>query len=279
MTLKRSSKPLKRSPLAKVSKRKASTMFLMDSSIKDKDNIPKIPKWALRRGAKPLKRTPLAKISSKKTAHNALEKPLNNKNGLRKSTLRRISPKQQQRLKKQSIETKKLAEKAELCPETGQRFSEFNPANQHHIIPRGVGGSDSQSNKELISQKAHEKKRKWMSRLAEMRDLKVEYTDQYEIEKLLGEAGKSVLDKIIAEIKKAKTANDWPLLKVEIGRIEDLERKGWKYVLILLHFECNYTTADAFLKQLYIYLDLLELNVDEAAIFQSKIHFDVESKQ
>lgn len=97
-----------------------------------------------------LRRTPLKRGT----------KPLNRTGTLKKSPLRRITPKQAKRLRNQSIETKKLVIEAEgICPECGQPFTPINPAGQDHIIQRGKGGTDAPENKRLICSRCHIDKR------------------------------------------------------------------------------------------------------------------------
>lgn len=86
-------------------------------------------------------------------------------NPLKKSPLRRITPKQAKRLRKQSTETKKLIEECEgICLECGTFNTLYNPLGQDHILQRGKGGSDDPKNKRLRCWNCHQKRHNGMAR-------------------------------------------------------------------------------------------------------------------
>jgi len=119
-----------------------------------------------------LKRTPL-KRSSKPLRRTALKrgtKPLKRGNSLKKSPLRRITPKTASRRRKQCVETTRQASTNDgTCPKCGKPINYMNPLGRHHEIPKGVGGSDDPENETLEGWCCHQKERGWMTKLAAKR--------------------------------------------------------------------------------------------------------------
>jgi hypothetical protein len=91
---------------------------------------------------------------------------------LKRTALRRITPKQAKRLRQQAQGTQQaVIEAGGICPECGEPFKPWNPAGRHHPVPRGLGGRDDQV-QELCCMLCHEKKKGGLSKAAEQDKLK-----------------------------------------------------------------------------------------------------------
>jgi hypothetical protein len=105
----------------------------------------------------------------------------------------------------------------------------------------------------------------------------VDYKDSEAIGLLLGAAGLDVLGKVIEVIFSTSQQEKWSLTRVEVDFIEDCEVENWQYVRLLLFFDTDFDTADAYLHALYSKLDELALKFTEPEkeILQRKLFFDV----
>jgi hypothetical protein len=78
---------------------------------------------------------------------------------LKRTALRRITPKQAKRQRQQAQGTQQAVIEADgICPKCHKPFTEFNPASSDHIIQRGKGGTDDPKNKRLRCLRCHEKR-------------------------------------------------------------------------------------------------------------------------
>jgi len=103
------------------------------------------------------------------------------------------------------------------------------------------------------------------------------YVDQARVEKLLGSQGRVVLSKIVKLIRNSQSELDWPLERIDVGYVHDLELKDWEYVLVSLVFNCPFELADKHLHEFYVLLDRLNgtLTGHEQEIIQRLLYFDV----
>lgn len=103
------------------------------------------------------------------------------------------------------------------------------------------------------------------------------YNNRELIEGLLGNQGKSVLEKVVNLIQDTVQENSWPLNEVEVHHITDLEVKDWRYVLLELLFNSDFDSADKYLHDFYEKLDTLTdtLNDEEQEILRGMLFFDV----
>jgi len=110
-------------------------------------------------------------------------------------------------------------------------------------------------------------------------DAHISYINQDTIETLLGEKGKKVLGKTLVLIGNTARKFKWPLHKIEVQCVSDIEVKDWNYVLVVLSFDSDFDTADEYLHLLYRELDSLvtTLTYEEQDILQGLIYFDVET--
>lgn len=87
-----------------------------------------------------MKRTPLKRGT----------KPLKRTGSLKRSALRRITPKTAARRRRQAQGTAEAVKNSNgCCPECGKPFDYFNRPGRHHKVPRGLGGSDAPENQRL----------------------------------------------------------------------------------------------------------------------------------
>lgn len=96
-----------------------------------------------------MKRTPLRRSTQ----------PLKRTGSLKKSPLRRITPKQAKRSRKLTTMTQEAIEKANgSCPKCHKPFTVLNPASLDHKVQRGKGGKDNSENLRLLCAKCHDKR-------------------------------------------------------------------------------------------------------------------------
>lgn len=88
------------------------------------------------------------------------QKPLKRGNSLKKSPLRRITPKQARRLKKQAQDKQEVLKNMDemLCPQCNRPLTPFNPLDPDHVIQRGKGGTDDPKNKKYKCRFCHDRR-------------------------------------------------------------------------------------------------------------------------
>jgi len=103
------------------------------------------------------------------------------------------------------------------------------------------------------------------------------FQNRASIETLLGDKGKRLLEELIASIKDMSWKQDWPLVRLEVSHIKDVEVGDWQYILITLVFDSDFDSADKYLHDFYKVLDLLTdtLDQEEQDIFRRMLFFDV----
>ena len=106
---------------------------------------------------------------------------------------------------------------------------------------------------------------------------RIVYKERTSVEALLGDKGKRVLWRVVNLIEDASQEYDWPLDHVEVIHTQDTEVENWRYILIVLVFDCDFEVADDYLHNLYEKLDCLSnaLGSEELDILQRKLFFDV----
>ena len=110
------------------------------------------------------------------------------------------------------------------------------------------------------------------------RIVNVRYNNRDLINNLLGSQGKGVLRKILNLIDEIVNEENWPISRIGINHVTDLEVKDWQYILFVLFFNSDFDTADKYLHDFYKKLDDLidTFNADERDIFLRNFYFDVE---
>ncbi len=110
-------------------------------------------------------------------------------------------------------------------------------------------------------------------------NIHISYIGQDAIEALLGAEGKKVLGKTLVLIGNTARRLKWPIRRLEIQYVSDIEVKDWNYVLLVLFFDSDLDAADKYLHLLYGELDSLAttLTSKEQDILQRLIYFDVET--
>lgn len=105
----------------------------------------------------------------------------------------------------------------------------------------------------------------------------VSFQNRSSIETLLGYKGERLLEKLIVLIEGMSLKQDWPLIRIEVRHMKDVEVRDWRYILLILVFDSDFDSADKYLHNLYERLDLLTdtLGQEEQDIFRRMIFFDV----
>ena len=103
------------------------------------------------------------------------------------------------------------------------------------------------------------------------------FRNRASIETLLGDKGKRLLERLIGLIEDTSREKDWPLIRVEVNCIKDVEVRDWQYILFILIFDSDFESADKYLHDFYEILDLLidTLDKEEQYIFRRMLFFDV----
>ncbi|MBN2239443.1 MAG: hypothetical protein JW712_06700 [Dehalococcoidales bacterium] len=96
------------------------------------------------------------------------------------------------------------------------------------------------------------------------------------VDELLGETGKSILDKAIEAICVVSRIDKWPLDYIEIEYIEDIEVEGWKYILVNLVFDASQEIVEDILYKCFDLIDNLSdtLSPENQELLQRKLYFD-----
>lgn len=112
------------------------------------------------------------------------------------------------------------------------------------------------------------------------RPIKVFHPNEELVLALLGSKGKYVLGQVIRLTKDLALEMDWPLDRIEIRYIRDLEVEGWAYILVLLVFSCDFDTAESHLHELYNQIDMLteKLSDKEQDVLRRMIFFDIKTE-
>jgi len=107
----------------------------------------------------------------------------------------------------------------------------------------------------------------------------VEFIDIQLVKSLLGLLGIEILDEVLKLIVSTSKDRGLSLNKVEVKSIRDYEVPDWRYLLVLLHFDSDFETADKFLNYLYGRLDILSsrLTPEKSELFQKVFFFDVQT--
>lgn len=107
--------------------------------------------------------------------------------------------------------------------------------------------------------------------------MEVIYVNQLDVEKLLGDKGKCVLDKVTFLLKKVSWEQNWPIIRIEISFVKDEEVKDWQYILLRFIFHSTFETADNYLHDFYQKLDTFAdtLSEEDEDILRRMFFFDV----
>lgn len=107
--------------------------------------------------------------------------------------------------------------------------------------------------------------------------IEISYVNRRSVEALLGGKGKLVLQKMLIRIQESTMEHNWPLVRVGVSYVEDAEVRDWRYVLVVLVFDCTFDIAEKYLHDFYDELDILsnQLSTEEQDILRSMLHLDV----
>ena len=98
--------------------------------------------------------------------------------------------------------------------------------------------------------------------------------------RLLGQAGQSLLDGLLAHTQSVAAKRRWPLQKIKVDYYQDPE-EDWEYMLLTLAFDCPRPKAQKlwvnYLKTVTTLED--ELGGTAKEILAKKVHYDFESRQ
>lgn len=99
--------------------------------------------------------------------------------------------------------------------------------------------------------------------------------------RLLGETGRPLLDRLLAETQTIAAKRRWPLQKLKVDYYQDPEEVDWEYMLITLDFDCPRDEAAPLFWCDYIKGFVTDmhrgLEGEEKEIFATKIHYELES--
>lgn len=103
------------------------------------------------------------------------------------------------------------------------------------------------------------------------------YENQELIDSLLGNQGKLVLEKVINLIQDLTRRENWPLTKIVVHHVKDLEVEDWEYALVVFYFNSDLDTADKYLRDFYKRVDILTeaFSDEEQDILEGMLYFDV----
>ena len=107
-------------------------------------------------------------------------------------------------------------------------------------------------------------------------ETRVLFHNRASVETLLGGKGRRLLEKLLALIEDTSRKRDWPIIRVEVSQVEDVEVRDWQYILLTLVFGSDFDSADRCLHDFYEELDLLSdtLEQDEQDILRRMLFFD-----
>jgi hypothetical protein len=107
----------------------------------------------------------------------------------------------------------------------------------------------------------------------------IEYYDREYIDSFLGNSGQLVLKQILALICDIFYKKHWPLTKIDVHHVKDIEVEDWEYILIVFTFHVSFEKADEYLHSFYNSLDDLAsgFNETEKGILQRMIYFDIQT--
>lgn len=107
--------------------------------------------------------------------------------------------------------------------------------------------------------------------------IEVIYKNQQDIEGLLGDRGKRLLDKVICLSEDVSREENWPIIRMEISFVKDEEVNDWQYVLLRFIFHSTFEAADNYLHEFYHKLDTFAatLNEEDDDILRRMLFFDV----
>lgn len=107
--------------------------------------------------------------------------------------------------------------------------------------------------------------------------IEISYENQELIDSLLGDKGKIVLEKVVNLARDLTQGENWPLTKIEVHYVRDLEVEDWEYALVAFCFNSDLDTADKYLHDFYNRLDILTngLSDEERDILERMLYFDV----
>jgi hypothetical protein len=103
-------------------------------------------------------------------------------------------------------------------------------------------------------------------------------TDDTVAERLLGDAGRPLLDRILDLTRQVAAKRGWPLKEIKVESYQDPEA-DWEYMLLTLDFDCGRPKAKRlWLNYLKVVWDMRqEMDGPAKSILASKFYYDFES--
>jgi hypothetical protein len=100
--------------------------------------------------------------------------------------------------------------------------------------------------------------------------------DKLELDNFLGGTGKLVLEKVLETICSV-AYNNIKINRIDVKIQSDPELPRWKYILLLLSFDCDFNEANEYLYSIYNHIDKLtaQLSITEQEILRKNFYFDV----
>ncbi len=99
-------------------------------------------------------------------------------------------------------------------------------------------------------------------------------------DRLLGDAGRPLLDQLLEQTKQVAAKHQWPLKRIRVEHYQDPE-VDWEYMLVTLDFDCSRADAEPLFWDSYIknVVGAMHKGLEglEKDIFSSKISYELES--
>ena len=100
-------------------------------------------------------------------------------------------------------------------------------------------------------------------------------------DRLLGDAGRLMLDQWLEHTRQVAAEREWPLKRIKVEYYQDEEFTDWEYILLVMDFDCPRTKAKKLFWEDYIKgmveVKQEELMGSEKEIFSTMIHYGFES--
>jgi hypothetical protein len=100
-------------------------------------------------------------------------------------------------------------------------------------------------------------------------------------DRLLGDAGRLMLDQWLEHTRQVAAEREWPLKRIKVEYYQDEEFTDWEYILLVMDFDCPSDEAGKIFWEDYIKgivgARQKELTGAEKEIFATMIHYELES--
>ena len=99
------------------------------------------------------------------------------------------------------------------------------------------------------------------------------------VDRLLGDAGRPLLNKLLEQIKHTAAQRQWPVKAIKVEHYQDPEI-DWEYLLLVIDFDCPYEKAESLWRLcLETVIDDMRCNLKEPMknLFSDMIHYEFEA--